>query len=89
MAEAGRLLPEIEAWQSAPVSLADLDSPGAQNRFYEGVGQVLQALLQGEKPGVLFWDDVHWLDSASLEIVVVSAATVAKTAVSHSSLLAQ
>ena len=70
LAEVGRLLPEIEAWQSTPIPLADLDSPGAQNRFYEGVGQVLQALLHGEKPGVLFWDDVHWLDSASLELLL-------------------
>ena len=70
LAEVGRLLPEIEAWQPTPISLADLDSPGAQNRFYEGVGQVLQALLHGEKPGVLFWDDVHWLDSASLELLL-------------------
>lgn len=70
LAEASRLLPEISAWQKTAVPLPDLDSPGAQNRFYEGVGHVLQALLHGTQPGILFWDDVHWLDSASLELLL-------------------
>lgn len=70
LAEASRLLPEISAWQKTAVPLPDLDSPGAQNRFYEGVGQVLQALLHGAQPGILFWDDVHWLDSASLDLLL-------------------
>ncbi len=70
LAEAGRLLPELLEWQDNPLPLASLDAPGAQNRFYEGVGQVLAALLKGRQPGVLWLDDAHWLDSASLELLL-------------------
>ena len=70
LAEAGRLLPELLDLQDNPLPLASLDAPGAQNRFYEGVGQVIAALLKGRQPGVLWLDDAHWLDSASLELLL-------------------
>ena len=70
LSEAGRLLPELLQWQEAPLPLASLQAPGAQNRFYEGIGQVLSALLAGSQPGVLWLDDAHWLDSASLELLL-------------------
>ena len=70
LAEAGRLLPELLEWQDTPLPLASLEAPGAQNRFYEGIGQVLTALLNGAQPGVLWLDDAHWLDSASLELLL-------------------
>ena len=75
LAEAGRLLPELLEGQEislppSPVKASSVEAPGAQNRFYEGVGQVLTALLAGTEPGILWLDDAHWLDSASLELLL-------------------
>lgn len=70
LAEAGRLLPELLEVLKTPLLPASLEAPGAQNRFYEGVGQVLATLLNGSQPGVFWLDDVHWLDSASLELLL-------------------
>ncbi|MBI4790309.1 MAG: AAA family ATPase [Chloroflexi bacterium] len=67
-AEAARLLPELGA-----AALAPLDSPGAQIRFFEGIAQVLAALGAGLSPGVLFIDDLQWLDAASLELLAFIA----------------
>lgn len=69
LTEAGRLLPELLEGMDLPVPNEKLDTPGAQNRFYEGVGKVLQVLLSGLLPGVLWLDDAHWLDTASLELL--------------------
>ncbi|MCB0015666.1 MAG: hypothetical protein KDE34_27310, partial [Anaerolineales bacterium] len=44
--------------------------PGEQVRFYEGVIQTLLTLLAGPTPGILWLDDVHWLDAASLELLL-------------------
>ena len=70
LAEAGRLLPELLEGQKSLLPPGGYETPGAQNRFYEGVGQVLAALLKGSKPGVFWLDDAHWLDSASLELIL-------------------
>jgi predicted ATPase/DNA-binding SARP family transcriptional activator len=70
LAEAGRLLPELLEWQDNPLPSANLEAPGAQNRFYEGIGQVLTALVKGQNSGVLWLDDAHWFDSASLDLLL-------------------
>jgi DNA-binding SARP family transcriptional activator len=46
---------------------APLQGPGAQNRLYEGLCQVLTALLAGLAPGVVLIDNLEWADEASLE----------------------
>jgi DNA-binding SARP family transcriptional activator len=66
LAEAARLLPELAAGRSLP-PVAPLDHPGAQARFFEGLCQVLQALVGSR--GVLFLDDLHWADDASLDVL--------------------
>ena len=38
LAEAGRLLPELLEGQEAGLPTGSLEAPGAQNRFYEGIG---------------------------------------------------
>ncbi len=68
VAEAVRLLPEL-ALDSAAPALPAWD-PGAQNRFITGLAETLGALLAGAAPGILWLDDVHWLDSASLELLL-------------------
>lgn len=69
LSEAMRLLPELATLRPGLQPPAPLDSPGAQLRFFEGIRQVLLALCQGGAPGVLFFDDLHWADHASLDLL--------------------
>ncbi len=69
LAEAARLLPQLAAGRSLPPP-HNLSGPGEQVRFYEGVIQTLLALLAGPTPGILWLDDVHWLDAATLELLL-------------------
>ena len=64
--EATRLTPE---WADDAPPRADLPDPGAQTRFFAGVSEVICRLLAGPAPGVLFLDDVHWADAASLDLL--------------------
>ncbi len=41
----------------------------AQARFFEALYQVLFHLLAGNLPGVFFFDDLQWVDSASLDLL--------------------
>jgi len=67
LSEALRLLPELASYRSELSTPAPLDNPGAQTRFYEGIRQLILALCAGNSPGILFFDDLHWADGASLE----------------------
>ena len=69
LSEAARLLPELVTMRPALPPAPPLDSPGAQSRFFEGLRQVLLAVCSGARPGVIFFDDVHWADSASLDLL--------------------
>lgn len=66
LAEAARLLPELAVGRALP-PVAPLDQPGAQGRFVESLCQVVQALAGPQ--GVLFLDNLHWADDASLELL--------------------
>lgn len=70
LSEAMRLLPELAVLQPALPAPPPLDSPGAQSRFFEGLRQLWLALCaQFSRPGLLFFDDIHWADDASLEFL--------------------
>ncbi|HEV2579891.1 MAG TPA: AAA family ATPase, partial [Ktedonobacteraceae bacterium] len=69
LSEATRLLPELAAMQPGVYLPPPLDSPGAQLRFFEGIRQLLLALSKGSSAGVLFFDDLHWADTASLDLL--------------------
>ena len=69
LAEASRLLPEIAELRPDIRQPPPLDGPGAQSRFFEGIAQVLMAVCGGDPPGVLFIDDLHWADDASLDLL--------------------
>jgi DNA-binding SARP family transcriptional activator len=69
LAEAARLLPELAARQPNLPPVSPLDSPGAQNHFFEGLSQVLLAVCGGPAPGVVFFDDLHWADAATLDLL--------------------
>jgi DNA-binding SARP family transcriptional activator/Tfp pilus assembly protein PilF len=67
--EASRLLPVLREFDSSLAEPTPLDSPGAQARFFEGIRQVILALTKGELPGVLFLDDLHYADEATLDLL--------------------
>ncbi len=69
--EVTRLLPELSSLRPGLPAAPPLDSPGAQSRFFEGLRQAFLALCatQGKQSGVLFFDDLHWADGASLDLL--------------------
>ncbi|MFN8487208.1 MAG: AAA family ATPase [Caldilineaceae bacterium] len=69
LVETTRLLPELAELRPGLPPAPPLDSAGAQNRFFEGVSQVIFTLLQGAAPGILYLDDLHWADSATVQIL--------------------
>jgi tetratricopeptide (TPR) repeat protein len=73
LSEAARLLPELADLNPDLPPAPPLDNPGAQSRFFEGIRQVLLALCSGSAPGILFIDDLHWADGASLELLTFLA----------------
>jgi predicted ATPase/DNA-binding SARP family transcriptional activator len=73
LAEAARLLPELNGPFPRLAQPPSLDGPGAQSRFFEGLVQVLLALCVGHSPGILFFDDLQWADSATLDLLAYLA----------------
>jgi DNA-binding SARP family transcriptional activator len=69
LAEAARLLPELAVREPNLPPVAPLDSPGAQNHFFEGVSQIILAVCRGSTPGVVCIDDLHWADAATLDML--------------------
>lgn len=69
LSEAARLLPELAALRPGLSAPPPLDSPGAQSRFFEGILQLMLALCRGLQPGVILFDDLHWADAASLDLL--------------------
>ncbi|HLQ10366.1 MAG TPA: tetratricopeptide repeat protein, partial [Ktedonobacteraceae bacterium] len=67
LSEATRLLPELATLRNGLPTPPPLDNPGAQTRFYEGVRQFFLLLSAGDHAGILFFDDLHLADGASLE----------------------
>ena len=73
--EAARVAPELAErvpGLGSPPSL--LHAPGARPRFLEGLAHVLSAPLQGSRPGILFVDDLQWIDESSLDVLAYLAA---------------
>ena len=69
LSEVARLVPELADLRPKLPPVAALDSPGAQSRFFEGVGEVLSACCGTSPPGVLLMEDLHWADEASLDLL--------------------
>jgi DNA-binding SARP family transcriptional activator len=64
MSEAARLLPELGSPPAGAV-----DSLAAQAHFYEAICELLVNHLSGSAPGLIFVDDAHWADEASLGLL--------------------
>jgi len=69
LSEIARLLPELEDLRPDLAPAPPLDTPGAQSRLFEAVGQVFLAACRGATPGILLLDDLHWADVASLDLL--------------------
>lgn len=67
LADAALLLPELAGLGGGAPDVLPLDGPGAQVRLLEGVAAVLSAACEGERPGIVFVDDVHAADEATLD----------------------
>jgi predicted ATPase len=69
LSEVSLLLPELsEIIQDLPTSQLN-DGPGAQIRFYEGVCQTFEVLVDGPSPGALFIDNLEWADDSTLDLL--------------------
>jgi predicted ATPase/DNA-binding SARP family transcriptional activator len=77
LAEASRLLPAVLAAGQRAGEINAFDIPaagdGAQARFFEALRQVIITLVAGPHPGILFLDDFHWADTASLDLLTYLA----------------
>jgi DNA-binding SARP family transcriptional activator/predicted ATPase len=69
LADASRLLPELAELRNDVPEPLPLDGPGAQVRLLEGVASVLSAACAGTAPGVVFLDDVHAADEATVDAI--------------------
>ncbi|MGH8931141.1 MAG: ATP-binding protein [Egibacteraceae bacterium] len=69
VAEAARLVPDLAQLHGGVPAALPHDSPGAQARMLEGVATTLAVACSGAPAGVLLLDDLHWADSASLDVL--------------------
>ena len=69
LADASRLLPDLAAVRTDLPKPHSLSAPGAQVRLLEAVAAVLDAASRGSVPGMLFLDDVHLADEATVDVL--------------------
>ena len=72
LSEVSRLASELGIHAPAAPEL-DISGSAAQSRFFAGISEAFTHLLGGDAPGVLFLDDVHWADEASLDLLAYLA----------------
>ncbi|MBI4771759.1 MAG: AAA family ATPase, partial [Chloroflexi bacterium] len=73
LSDATRLLPELTSLRPDLPPTLPLEGPGAQSRFFESIRQLLLGLCRGLLPGLIFLDDLHWADEASLDLLTYLA----------------
>ncbi len=69
LTDASLLLPELAGLRSLAADAPPLGGPGAQVRLLEGVAAVISAVCAGSEPGLLWLDDVHAADAATLDVI--------------------
>jgi predicted ATPase/GAF domain-containing protein/anti-anti-sigma regulatory factor len=65
------LIPELQALISKPPAIAALGPTESQNRFNLVFKNFVQVFAEAERPLVVFLDDLHWADPASLKLIQV------------------
>jgi len=73
LAELHRLLPTIEGAGRA----SDIDGPGAHARLVAAIADALIVSVAGAPPGIVWLDDIQWVDAASLEALAYLARRLA------------
>jgi predicted ATPase len=77
LAEAGRLLPGLaslgRSYGEMGTASQSTQADSGQSRFFEALRLVLQTLLAGPEPGVLFLDELQWADTASIDLLTFLA----------------
>ena len=63
------LLPELEIIIGPQPPVRELPSTEAQNRIHNTICAFVRAVTRKEHPLVVFMDDIHWADSASLDLM--------------------
>jgi predicted ATPase len=64
------LVPELEYITGPQNKAPDIDPVNAENRFKHCFGEFFKILADGHTPFVIFLDDMHWADPASLKIII-------------------
>lgn len=67
MAEAARLLPELDIPDYALPRRPQIQGDEGRLRLFEGLSRLVQALGADAEPGILCLDNLHWADSATLD----------------------
>lgn len=63
------VIPEIELIIGPQPPAPEMSPPDAQTRFHQMFERFIQTFAQKEHPLVIFLDDIHWIDSASLKLI--------------------
>ena len=71
-----KLIPELELIIGSQPDAPPLSAAEEQNRFSRIFLQMLRVLASPERPLVLFLDDLHWADLASLHLIETLAGVV-------------
>src|SRR4051794_18164603 len=69
LADASLLLPDLAELNDVPANPLPLVGDGAHVRLLEGVAAVLTAACKARPPGVVFIDDVHAADEATMDAI--------------------
>jgi diguanylate cyclase (GGDEF)-like protein len=64
-----QVLPELEQIIGVQPFVPELSPEAAQNRFKLLLRQLIQAFATGDRPLVIFLDDLQWADAASLHLI--------------------
>lgn len=69
LADASLLLPELAGLRDSVPDPAPLDAAGARTRLLEATTAVIAAACTGPVPGIVFLDDAHAADEATMEVI--------------------
>jgi len=69
-------VPELELVLGAQPDVSDLPPMEAQRRFHALITRLLSVFATAEHPLILFFDDVHWFDDATLNFIANFVANV-------------